>query len=224
MPGLLLFIDFEKAFDSLEWDFLNKCLELFNFGPDFIRWVNTFYKNVKSCIINNGLCSHYFNVERGVRQGDLLSPYLFVIAVEILAIAVRNQENIKGIKISGLETKLLQFADGTTAILADLNSARALLKLLNDFEKVSGLKLNVRKPEAMWIGSLQSCEEEPLGFRWKQCVKFLGIFITYDVKLLVEKNLQQRLKKITNLINLWKSRNLSIHGKVTLLKQSFSQK
>ena len=85
LPGLLLFIDFEKAFDSLEWDFLNKCLELFNFGPDFIRWVNTFYKNVKSCIINNGLCSHYFNVERGVRQGDPLSPYLFVIAIEILA-------------------------------------------------------------------------------------------------------------------------------------------
>ena len=93
LPGLLLFNDFEKAFDSLEWDFLNKCLELFNFGPGFLRWVNTFYKNVKSCIINNGLCSHYFNVELGVRQG------------EILAIAVRNQENIKGIKISGLETK-----------------------------------------------------------------------------------------------------------------------
>lgn len=58
-----------------------------------------------------------------MRQGDALSPYLFVIAVEILAVAVRNQENIKGIKISGLETKLLQFADDTTAILADLNSA-----------------------------------------------------------------------------------------------------
>ena len=159
-----------------------------------------------------------------MRQGDPLSPYLLVIAVEILAIAVRNQENIKGIRISGLETKLLQFADDTTAILADLNSARALLKLLNDFEKVSGLKLNVMKTEAMWIGSLQSCEEEPLGFRWKTCVKFLGIFITYDVKHLVEKNFKQRLKKIKNLTNLWKSRNLSIHGKSTLLKQSFSQK
>ena len=133
MPGLLLFIDFEKAFDSLEWHFLEKCLELFNFGPDLIRWVSTFYKNVKSCIINNGLCSHYFNVERGVRQGDPLSPYLFVICVEILAIAVRNDENIEGIKISDSVTKLLQFADDTTAFLADLNSTQALLKLLNDF-------------------------------------------------------------------------------------------
>ena len=56
-----------------------------------------------------------------------------------------------------------------------------------------------------------------LGFRWKKCVKFLGIFITYDVKLLVEKNFKQRLKKITNWTNLWKSRNLSIHGKVNII-------
>ena len=154
LPGLLLFIDFEKAFDSLEWHFLEKCLELFNFGPDLIRWVNTFYKNVKSCIINNGQCSHYFNVER--RQGDPLSPYLFVICVEILAIAVRNDENIKGIKISDSETKLLQLVDDTTAILGDLNSAQALLKLLNDFEKVSGLK-----PGADLGGGCRECAPLP---------------------------------------------------------------
>ena len=81
---------------------------------------------------------------------------------------------------------------------AEKDSAQALLKLLNDFEKVSGLKLNVMKTEAMWIGSLQNCEDEPLGFKWKTCVKFLGIFITYDVKILVEKNFKQRLKKIAN--------------------------
>ena len=62
--------------------------------------VNAFSKNVKSCEVNNGLCSHYFNVEREVRQGNTLSPYLFVNSVEILAFAVRNDENIKGIKIS----------------------------------------------------------------------------------------------------------------------------
>ena len=63
-----------------------------------------------------------------MRQGDLLSPYLFVISVEILAIAVRNYKNIKGIKINGSEVKLLQFADDTTALLSDLNSVCALLK------------------------------------------------------------------------------------------------
>ena len=128
----------------------------FDFGPDFIRWVNIFYKDIQSCIINNGLCSQYFNIEHGVRQGDPLSPYLFVTAVEILAIAIRSQDDIKRIKLNNLETKLFQFADDTTVVLSDLDSARALLVLLDRFEKVFGLKLNVAKTEAMWIGSLQS--------------------------------------------------------------------
>ena len=157
-------------------------------------------------------------IERGVRQGDPLSPYLFVTAIEILAIAIRNQDDIKGIKINYLETKLLQFADDTTVVLSDLDSARALFVLLNRFEKVSGLKLNVAKTEAMWIGSLQHCENKPLGVKWKTCIKFLGIFITYDVQILVEKNFKQRLKEIRNTINLWKSRGLSIHGKVNIIK------
>ena len=195
LPGILMFIDFEKAFNSLEWTFLERCLNQFGFGPDLIRWVNVFYKSIQSCIINNGFCSHYFKIERGVRQGDPLSSYLFVTAIEILGIAIRNQDYIKGIKINDLETKLLQFADDTTVVSSDLDSARALFVLLDCFEKVSGLKLNVAKTEAMWIGSLQHCENKPLGVKWKTCVKFLGIFITYDVQILLEKNFKQRLKK-----------------------------
>ena len=71
----------------------------FNFGPGFIKWVNLFYKNIQSCVINNGLCSHYFTIERAVRQENPLSPYLFVTAVEILAIAVGNKDSIKGIEL-----------------------------------------------------------------------------------------------------------------------------
>ena len=202
-PGILFFIDFEKAFDSLEWYFLNKCLELFNFGPQCIRWVNIFYKNIQSCVVSNCLCCDYFNTERGVRQGNPLTPYLFVLAVEILAIAISNKDSIKGIEIHDLETKLLQFADDTTAaVLSDMNSSEALFSLLREFEKVSGLKLNVKKTEVMWIGSLKSCEDPT----------------TYDIKLSVEKNFKQRLKKIKNVINLWKVRGLSIHGKVTIVK------
>ena len=109
---------------------------------------------------------------------------------------MQNPENIKGITIAGLETKLLQFADDTTAVLSDLDSARALFELLEFFEKASGLTLNVTKTEATWIGSLQNCENEPLGVKCKTCVKFLGIYITYDVQILEEKNFKQRLKKL----------------------------
>ena len=93
-----------------------------------------------------------------------------------------------------------------------------MFKLLDKFEKASSLKLNVTKTEAMWIGSLQYCVDEPLGVKWQKWVKFLGIFITYDVQLQVEKNFKQRLKKIRNTINLWKLRGLSIHGKVNIIK------
>ena len=95
IPGLMIFIDFEKVFDSVEWDFLLCCLKSFNFGPNFIHWVKTFYRNIQSCVINNGLSSEYFKLERGVRQGDPLSPYLFVVTIETLAIAIRQNKKYK---------------------------------------------------------------------------------------------------------------------------------
>lgn len=71
----------------------------------------------------------------------------------------------------------------------------------------------------MWIGSNNNCEDTPLGIKWQKCVKFLGVFITYDVQLLVEKIFKQfRLKKVKNVINLWKTRGLSIHGKENVIK------
>ena len=107
IPGLLIFIDFWKAFNSLECNFLQKCLESFNFGPNFICWVMTFYKNIQSCVINDGITSNYFTIERGVREGDPLSPYLFMVAVKTLAIGIRQNSTIKGITIGKEETKLL---------------------------------------------------------------------------------------------------------------------
>ena len=68
IPGMLLFTDFEKAFDSLEWSYMFKCLEVFGFGPSLIRWVETFYNKISSCIINNGTLSANFEINRGVRQ------------------------------------------------------------------------------------------------------------------------------------------------------------
>ena len=83
LPGLLFAIDFEKAFDSLDWVFLTKTLSAFNFGQSFIKWINTFYNNIKSCVMNNGFSSTHFDMLRGVRQGDPLTVYLFIIALEI---------------------------------------------------------------------------------------------------------------------------------------------
>ena len=126
IPGLLLFIGFEKAFDSLEWIFMFKCSEVFGFGPSLTRWVETFYSNIASCIINNGTLSASFEINRGVRQGDPLSPYLFIIAVELLAVAIRSCSEIKGIKIDSKEFKMVQYADDLTAFVSDIRSAQYL--------------------------------------------------------------------------------------------------
>ena len=60
IPGIMIFLDFQKAFDSVEWDFILECLEFFKFGPEFVGWVKTFYQNIQSCIINNGTTSDFF--------------------------------------------------------------------------------------------------------------------------------------------------------------------
>ena len=197
IPGLMIFIDFHKAFDSIEWNYLVSCLKAFQFGPDFIRWVKTLYKNVQSCVINNGLTTDYFALERGVRQGDPLSPYLFVVVVETLAMAIRQNTAIKGITIGKEETKLLQYADDTTAVLSDMDSARALFTLLDVFNELSGLRINSSKTEGMWIGSSRSNKLKPFGIKWPdEPIKALGVYYTYDIKLLHEKNFIERLDSV----------------------------
>ena len=93
MLGVALFIDFRKAFDTIEGDFLSDTLSKFNFGPDVKNLVKIFYNNVTSCVLNNGHASEFFTLERGVRQGCPLSGLLFVIRIEVLANAIRNKNS-----------------------------------------------------------------------------------------------------------------------------------
>ena len=111
IPGLLLFLDFEKAFDSLEGHFIFAALKRMNFGSNFINAVKALYSNISSCILNNGLTSTYFCVNRGVRQGDPLSSYLFILALELLSCTIRENPMIVGIYVKDIELKLIQYAE-----------------------------------------------------------------------------------------------------------------
>ena len=93
-------LDQMKAFDKLDWSFLNKILEKFNFGSGFIKWINIIQTNISSAVKVNGQLSKQFPVQQGVRQGCPLSPLLYVIYAEILAVNLRKYKNIKGIKIN----------------------------------------------------------------------------------------------------------------------------
>ena len=99
IPGVAFFLGFEKAFDSVEWNYIQKCLEATTFGPHLRQWVFVFYHNISSCVLNNGHASEPSLLERDVRQGCPLSGVLFVIAIEVLAQKIIRSKMIKGIEI-----------------------------------------------------------------------------------------------------------------------------
>jgi hypothetical protein len=153
IPGILL-IYFEKAFNTIEWTFIQKMLEHFCFGSSLINWINLFYSDIQSCIINNGWSGGFFGLGRGVRQGCPLSPYLFILCVEVLATAIRGDNEIKGISVGNVECELSQYADDTTMILdGSQASLERSFALLDSFGQVSGLRGNCEKTEVLWIGS-----------------------------------------------------------------------
>jgi len=117
IPGIVLFIEFKKVFDTVEWDFVNSCLKVFNFRPDIQNWVKILYNNVSSCIVNNGFASEFFPLERGVTQGCPLSRLLFVIGIELLIRAIKNDENIKGINVGEKVIKVSLYAHDTTVFV-----------------------------------------------------------------------------------------------------------
>ena len=122
IPGILLFVDFEKAFDTIEWEFIQKVLKLMNFGPIIRKWISILYNDVESGEINGGFMTNFFKISRGVRQGCPLSPLLFVLAVEILAEKIRQSSSCRGIELPhSVEAKISQFADDTTLICIDVN-------------------------------------------------------------------------------------------------------
>ena len=125
-------------------------LTFFNFGDSIKRWINLFYTDIQSCVIQNGFLSEPFNVKRGCRQGDPLSPYILLLFAEILSRQFKANTEIKGIEIAGTKYLLSQFTDDTTIVLDGTeNSLNEALKILKTFAIASGLKLNSSKTRAI---------------------------------------------------------------------------
>ena len=222
ITGLLLFLDFEKAFDTIEWPFVLRTLEFFGFGKKFVSWIKCFYSDIESCVINNGWGSNFFKIKRGVRQGCPLSPYLFVLTVEVLAKEIKGNKNIKGIPIKSKEIKTSQYADETTLLLdGSKKSLTSALTAIDNFGKVSGLKLNSKKTEALWIGvsgkDINLLPERNLKWQ-KNKVRSLGTWLSTDPEATFLLNYTEKLEKFRSILSNWKYRRLTLLGKITVLK------
>ena len=217
--GCIICLDFEKAFDSVNWYFMFKALELFNFGDDFIKWIKILYNKPSIYCKNNGWLSESFNAERGIRQGCPVSALLFLLVVEIMAIKIRNNTHVKGFEIAGNTFKLTQYADDTTLLLSDLDSIGKVLNIISLFSEVSGLKLNISKCEGKWLGTADKNVHNFSGIHFtKDPIKCLGIYIGGCKIKREDLNWKKKLDKFDNLLERWKERKLTIFGKVVILK------
>ena len=216
-------IDFEKAFDSVEWPFLFETLKTLNFGDNFISWIKTIYTDITACAGNNGNYSKYFKLSRSIRQGCPISALLFLLVVERLANKIRSDPNIKGIEISNEIFKLAMMADDITLINKDQQSIINAIDIFKDFEKCSGLKLNLNKTEIIPIGN-QINKNIILPIQLRKITvkhgpfKALGVWFSLDAQETQSLNVTERLKAIVTLINIWKGRKLSLKGKITILR------
>ena len=217
MTAALLLVDFEKAFDTVRWKFLFKILQKFNFGTIFIKWIHILYSNIQSTIINNGYFSPYFNIQRGVRQGCPISAYLFLLVVEILAVWIRANKNINGIRTKHKEIKISQLADDTTLIIQNEKSITEIFNVLHHFESISGLKANIDKTQAFLIGKHTKFKQHEK-IPWNTGpIKILGISICKTEQESYIQNFEPKIKQIKTLFNIWKQRRLSLKGKITII-------
>ena len=222
-PGLLLTIDFEKAFDSVAWSFIDKTLIKFNFGEDIRKWITTFYYKTTSCVYVNGQYSSWFDLHRGTRQGDPLSPYIFLLCAEIMSNMLRQNKDIKGLKIKNTLLLLSQFADDTAIFLdGDKQSFEGCIRVLQTFSSMSGLKINFDKCIAIWLGKNKNYSKKycsHLNITWNpETFRYLGITFCLDLSRIVKENFKGKIEEIRKLLDSWSKRYLTPFGKITVLK------
>lgn len=141
---------------------------MFGFGRDFIKWIKIIYLSPKASVLTNGLKSPFFGLMRGQKQGDPLSPLLFTIFLEPLAVALRADTGIKGVWGGGTEHKLFLYADDILLLILDpANSTPIILNKIEAFSRISGYKINWQKSEVMPVSrSCSQSETSNFQFRW----------------------------------------------------------
>ena len=229
LPALLMSIDFEKAFDSLSWKFLYNTLKLFGFGDSFISWIKTFNNDIFGYVIQSGLFSEKFRIQRGCRQGDPISPYLFILATELLFQLIDSNPNIKGINIDGFEIKMAQFADDTTLLLdGSLLTLQTALNTIEIFGSLSGLRMNSEKTKVIWLGSKKYSRDKLVtdhNLQWGLTnFDLLGIKFDICLSKMIDINLKNAMQQIKNQITNWNRRNLTPIGKIVIIKSLFISK
>ena len=220
--GFLVTMDIEKAFDSLDHNFLISTLEKYGFGQNFILWIKILLNDQESCVINGGKTTKYFMLGRGARQGDPISAFLFILALEILFLLIKTKPEIAGLTIFDHCYLYSAYADDTTFFLKDTISIKNMVDTFHLFSEFSGLKPNLSKCEITGIGVLKGVQVAVCGMRCvdlkNDTLKILGTHFSYNEKLKEERNFYTTVTNIQRVLKIWKMRNLTLEGKIVIFK------
>ena len=155
IPAVILMVDMQKCFDMVDYTAIEGALNYFNFGPIFTNWVMLFYTDIQVCTQNMGLFSNFFTKTRSTNQGCIISPAVFLLISEILAIKLRGNSDIRGIRVKEVEYLISQFADDMDLYLPfDSVVLNAVCDELSDIESHTGLRVSYDKTMIYRIGSI----------------------------------------------------------------------
>ena len=222
IEAILFSANFEKAFDSIDHTFILAVLKSYGFGPDFIQWIKTLLNNAESCVKNGGKSTGYFPIQRGTRQGDPLSAYLSILALEVMLIQIRKHDSVRGITIGNIVIKLSAYADDTYFFGLDPCSIHSILATCDRFENFSSLKLNLEKSYTCWIGAAKYRSDTPIHCNWLNLMKdkilTLRVYNSYDVLLAEKYHLLNLISSVKDCLKTWKYRELTLGGRIQILK------
>ena len=230
--GILCKLDIEKAYDHIRWDFLLQTLERMGFGPKWIRWIHWCISTTSFSVMFNDSPAGFFRSSRGLRQGDPLLPYLFVIGMEVLSCLLKRAVEgnfIYGCRLGNREggemvISHLLYADDTIIFCEDKSEQLMCLRwTLMWFEAFSGLKINLNKSEIIPLGRVDNVESlaVELGCRVGSLpTLYLGLPLGAPHRALgVWDSIEERFRKR---LSSWKRQYISKGGRLTLIRSTLS--
>ena len=227
LEAMILSIDHESAFDTVEWSFMFQTLEAMNFGPTFINFIKAIYREGNTCssVVVNGFLSEPFKVHRGLRQGCPLSPLLYVILMEVSAHYMRKTGELQGIPLCGLNTKLTKYADDTSIFVRSFEEIDSVLSIFRLFKTASGSRLKEAKTQLLYLGAFKNLtrEDTPSRFRAyvKENLKLYGVTLHASKDAASEANWEKPRKQIDTLKKRLAPYGVSLFGKIHFVNTYF---
>jgi exonuclease III len=230
----LITLDAQKAFDSVDHDYLIRILKIYNFPETYINWIKMIYTDLSSKVMVNGYTTESFKILQSVKQGDALSCALFILAIEPLLRKINLNDEIIPVTITHNEdgtvkeinVKTIAYADDITCVVKDVKSIQLVINEYENFSAYSGIKLNVAKTEIMILGSKSDAHQlfniehngNIISIADQKSVCICGITYSNDKSYAYKKNIDEKILKLERQLIIWRQRNLTLEGKILIVK------